>query len=166
MKKKVLGIGIMVLLFSTTFLMADFVNVPPSAFKGWSNTAEYSTLISPGNYFYLYAPSAATAMLAEVHLPDGVKIKNIRLLYYDNDATNDVECVLWRHNMFAPTMDDIFTVLSSGASSTQVRSGVDSTTFPNSHRVVYNNVCNYTIRLFFPAGGTALRVYGVTIEYE
>jgi hypothetical protein len=167
MKKKVLGIGVLVLLFSATSLTADFVNIPASAFKGWSNTIDYNCVISPGSYFYFYSPDGDDGFLAEVHLPDGVKMKNMRLLYYDNDAVNDMECTLWRHNMFLPDCTAVFQVTSSGASTTSVRSAVDSSTSPNSNRVVYNNVCTYTIRILMNSSGmNSIRLYGVTIEYE
>jgi hypothetical protein len=165
MKKKVLGIGVLVLLFFTTSLMADFVNVPASAFKGWSNTIDYSCVISIGNYFYFYSPDGDDGYLAEVHLPDGVKMKNMRLLYYDNDGSNNMECTLYRHNMFAPDCTAVFSVTSTGAETT-IRSAVDSTTSPNSNRVVYNNVCTYTIRILLNSTGSNMRLYGVTIEYE
>lgn len=159
--KKMIRIGalIFLLVFSASIAMADWVNIPAAAFRGDTEGEDFDI---DGNWVlktttagYLYAP---------INLPNGVVIKNIRVFVYDNSASYDVTARVWVTNMFTGIGKELFSVSTSG-SSTSVQALVDSTTPIAADRKVYNNVLQYCLQLNFSGGDSNIRVYGVTVEY-
>jgi hypothetical protein len=159
--KKIPGIWALIFLFafSASAARADFVNVPASAFRGDTESEDFNC-----DGIYVVKPSTGGLLYASVNLPDGVVIKNMRLLYQDNSTDYNLTATLWRMNMFTGGSTALFLVSTSGASPTS-QSLVDSTTSVPANRMVYNNVLQYCVSLYFHGGDSNIRVYGVTIEY-
>jgi hypothetical protein len=160
--KKMIRIGALIFLFvfSASFVMADWVTVPAAAFRGDKETTDFDInvgeVLKTATNGYLYAP---------VNLPNGAIIKNMRLLYIDNSASYNVTAILYRTNLFTGINTSLFSVVTSGASTSR-QYLVDSTTTYASDRKVYTNVLQYNIQLYFSGGDSLIRVIGITIEYE
>ncbi len=154
-----IGALILLFVFSASTTRADFVNVPASAFRGDTESEDFDC-----DGIYVIKTSTVGLLYASVYLPDGAVIKNMRLLYQDNSTHYNVTATLWRMNMFTGGSTALFLVSTSGASPTP-QSLVDSTTSVPANRMVYNNVLQYCVSLYFNGGDSNIRVYGVTIEY-
>jgi len=158
-------LGILILLFSSSFILAYHVNVAASAFTGGMSTIPYART----NYGeYIYIPSGSTGYLtAPVILPEGAKIKNIRLHFIDNTDSGYIEVHLTRLNHFTGTTLNVFSVTTDGlTSSSSVQWVVDSTASPaNSYRQVQNGQVTWNLYAYFSATGSDLRIYSVQIEF-
>jgi hypothetical protein len=164
MKKWVLGF--LGCLFLLSVAQAGIVNVPLNCIRSWNDDSNQLAFICTGpTAVYLYKDTSADNLYAPVYLPDGAIIKNIRVMYMDNDASGDVYAILFRSNMYTGTRDTLLQVQSSGASSA-IQNMVGSTCTPPSLRLVNNAACQYFLRLYFTSFGTDLRIYGVAIEYQ
>ena len=161
MKKAFLGI--LTLIFSVSFVMADHVSISASAFSGHSQATGYSR-DSYGRYIRKTISSGY--LHAQVSLPDGCKIKKIRLNCVDDSDTGFVTVNLVRMNHFTGSYSQLFAASSSGAtSSPNMQWFVDSTCSPPAHRQVQNGPVTWNLYLFFTEADTDLLVYSVQIEY-
>ena len=162
--KKLCSVLVFFVLLSSSYLMADFVNVPAAAFQ----SVEDSGIRVSSRHAYIALGSTEQTLYAPVYLPDGAIIKNIRVQYMDNDAANDMTVELVQANTYLGTFSILLTETSSGASAS-VQSMVDSDCSPNapSKRLVINSVLTWCIRVAVSAAGPGdtLRIYGVVIEY-
>jgi hypothetical protein len=139
-------------------------NVAASAFTGLNSTVAYTRT---GYSEYVFVTSGATGQLtAPVTLPDGAKIKNIRLNFADNTDSGHIQVQLMRLNNFTGGITDVFSVTTEGlTSSSSVQWVVDSTASPaNSYRQVQNGQVTWHIYAYFSATGSDLRIYSVQIE--
>jgi hypothetical protein len=161
MKKTFLGI--LILFFLASFIMADHVSISASAFTGHSHSTGYSR-DSYGRYI---AKTIFSGYLhAQVTLPDGCVIKNIRLNCVDNSDNGHILVNLVRVNHFTADYSLLFTASSDGAtSSPNIQWFVDSTCSPNSYRQVINGAVTWHLCLLFTEADTELHVYSVQIEY-
>jgi len=142
---------------------ADKISIGPADFM---DPGDASDALGIGGWCeYVYKDTEMGNLYAPVHLPDGCVIMNIRLVYFDTDADDDVDCHLIRRNKFSGATQPLFSTSSSGFLAGS-RSIVDSSCVPASNRLVNNGACTYFINLYFSDWGTDLRVYSVTIEYQ
>jgi hypothetical protein len=162
MKKVFLGISI--LLFLSSFTLAYHVNVAASAFTGINSTIPYERS-TYGEYIYI--PSGSSGYLtAPVILPDGAKIKNIRLSFVDNTDSGHILVHLVRLNHFNGDILNVFSVTTEGFTSLpSVQWVVDSTTSSNAKRQIQNGQVTWNIYAYFSATGSDLRIYSVQIEF-
>jgi hypothetical protein len=166
MRKYLFGFGVMVfmVLFLMSPLAADHVNVPATAFASGSSTFDALWPIA-ADYIYL-GGTGNGSLYAPVYLPDGVIIKNMRVVYWDGDVDHDLKVELKRQNVFTPgSTDVVFDFLSSGDTSA-VQYGIDSTTPINAYRKVQNGPVTWYIIVHFGEATTSLRVYSIQIEYK
>jgi hypothetical protein len=114
--------------------------------------------------------STAGYLFAPVHLPSGAIVKNMRIMYVDNDAANDMVIYLGFFNHFtinpaAQNKIDIFQYITNGSSS-NVRIAVKSAhQRMAADRVIRNNTCTYFIQVNFTAASDLQRIYSIQIEY-
>ncbi|MGA7304553.1 MAG: hypothetical protein WBW88_06745 [Rhodothermales bacterium] len=132
----------------------------------WNEVSGYIEVFdSPGT-------SESLAFSAEVNLPDSVTITAVKLHYYDDDATNDIEFIysFLRRPVSGTANEGIVVgalVNSSGSSSSvQNDSG-----FISGNALVENASYMYwlTVSIIQPVGSSwspDLRFYGMTIEYH
>ena len=161
MKKAFLGI--LILLFSVSLVMADHVSISASAFSGHYQGEGYSR-DSYGRY--IGKTISPGYLQAQVSLPDGCKIKKIRLNCVDNTDNGFITATLVRMNHFTGDYSNLFSVTTLGAtSSSNMQWFVDSTCSPPAHRQVQNGPVTWNLYLFFTEAGTDLWVYSVQIEY-
>jgi hypothetical protein len=158
-------VGMAILLFSTSLILADHVNVPASAFTGRDSFVLY-TRSTYGEYVYITSGGSGY-LTAPVILPDGVKIKNIRLHFVDNTNSGYIQVHLARLNHFTGSSDNVFSVSTNPVtSSPSIQWGVDSTASPaNSYRMVQNGQVTWNVSAYFSLAGSNLRIYSVQIEY-
>jgi hypothetical protein len=158
-------LGILILLFSSSFALAYHVNVAASAFTGRDSTIPY-TRSTYGEYIYI--PSGSTGYLtAPVILPEGAKVKYIRLHFIDNNDSGYIELHLNRLNHFNGASQNVFSVTSDGLpSNSSIRWVVDSSASPaNSYRQVQNGQVTWNLYAYFSATGSDLRIYSVQIDF-
>lgn len=161
---KVLSIGTLAIFVTAMLAYAGHVNVPASAFR--SQNEDASVILYGYRGAVYYASGQSGYLVAPVNLPDGVYIKNIRAVYYDNDASYNLTVHLVRQNVFLDDHTHLFSVSSSGASAS-VQSGVDSTHSTSaSDRLVQNGPVQWYIEANFPYGTSNLRLHHVSIEYQ
>jgi hypothetical protein len=109
-------------------------------------------------------------LFAPVHLPSGAVVKNMRVVYYDNDASNNMKVYFSFFNHFTVNpavlnQIDIFQFSTAGADSA-VRIAVDSTHQRKAaDRLIRNNTCTYFVSVDFNAASDNLRLYSIQIEY-
>jgi hypothetical protein len=140
-------------------------NVAASAFTGINSTVAYTRT---GYSEYVFLTSGDSGHLtAPVTLPDGAKIKNIRLNFLDNTDSGHIQVHLVRLNHFTGSTTNVFSVTTDGlTSSSSVQWVVDSSASPaNSYRQVQNGQVTWHIYAHFSATGSDLRIYSVQIEY-
>jgi hypothetical protein len=158
-------LGILILLISSSFVLAYHVNVAASAFTGGMSTIPYSRT----NYGeYIYIPSGSDGYLtAPVILPEGAKIKNIRLHFIDNTDSGHILVHLVRLNHFNGSTTNVFSVTTDGlTSSPSVQWVVDSSASPaSSYRLVQNGQVTWNLYAYFSTTGSDLRIYSVQIEF-
>jgi hypothetical protein len=142
-------------------VLADFVTISPIEFNDDDDEALARDCQIWGQYIQ---DSGGVWFLAPVHFPHGARILNMRVFFHDNHA-QDIWINFYRINKFTGVMEYIFQTTTSGAA-TGIRTVVDSTCTPPALRAVLNNVCNYYIAIGFNAESTALRIHGITIEYD
>jgi hypothetical protein len=114
-------------------------------------------------------PPYDLTLCAPVCLPDGVRVEEFRIYFYDNDAAADVDIVAY---ILARMLDTggVFLVAdittSSSGSSTDIQSAYDDTI--SSHGLVNNQNSQYIVEIDWEPGdsGTDIRVYGFRIEYS
>ncbi len=161
MKKAFLGI--LVLLFLASLIMADHVSISASSFNGHYQGEGY-TRESYGTYI---AKTISSGYLhAQVFLPDGCVVRNIRLNCVDNSNSGHIIARLVRVNHFTGINSLLFTASTEGAaSSPNMQWFVDSTCSPASYRLVQNGAVTWNLNLLFSEADTVLRVYSVQIEY-
>jgi hypothetical protein len=167
MRTGLFGFGVLVFMvfFLLSPLVADHVNVPASAFK--SGSSSFDALWNPlgGDYVYLGGTGSST-LCAPVFLPDGVMIKNMRVVYYDNDSGDDLHVELHRQNVFVPGTTLVVFEFSSSGATNAVQYAVDSTTPVPAKRKVQNGPVTWFIKAHFGDAGPSLRLYSVQIEYQ
>lgn len=161
MKKTLVLICLLMLV--PTALSAQKISIGPADFMDPGDDADAMAI--GGWCEYVCKDTQAGNLYAQVHLPDNVVIKNVRLVYSDTDAGNAVTCSLVRRNKFTGVTTPLFSCPSSGFLA-GIRSSIDSTCDPASNRLVNNGACTYFINLYFESFGPDLRVYSVTIIYE
>jgi hypothetical protein len=164
MKKMAVGI-LLIGAFLCSLAWADFVNVPPSEFRSWNDDADQLKMAPSGWADFCLKDTVQGAIVAPVHVPNGAIIKNIRVMYIDNDATYSIRVVLTRVNMYNGNTADIFDITSSGAS-VSIRTMIDSSAIPASLRLVSNAVCQYYVLAYFSDPSEQLRLYGIVVEYD
>ncbi|NBB18608.1 hypothetical protein GVN20_04495 [Runella sp. CRIBMP] len=97
----------------------SYLSIPPSAFRPSSSSVFYSI----GNFNSVYLGSGANADLsAPVYLPHRARIKEIKACYYDNNADNNLNMILWQYNPQTLTGNGYYSLTTSGQSGT-VRCG-------------------------------------------
>lgn len=150
---------------------ADHLTIPAAAFKA----GDGSTV--PAIHFYgeyaTWTGAGPGWLYAQVHLPSGVYVKNIRSFYYDNTVTGRIEVFFsrinhWTADSVLRTQEDVF-VINSGTSQAShlVEYQVDSThDTVAAHRLIQNNNCTYWIAVWFSDPGDDLRLYNVQIQYQ
>jgi hypothetical protein len=163
MKRKVLGMMI-VLTFFGSLAHADFVNIPPSEFRSWNDDSNQLFMAPSGWAEYCLKDTTTGAIVAPVHLPNGAIIKNMRVMYIDNDGTHNIQAILRRVNMYTGNGVHIFDITSSGLSPS-IRTMIDSSAPSGAIRLVSNSVLQYYVMIYFTAPSADLRLYGVVIEY-
>ncbi len=158
-------IGIVILLASTSLILAEHVNVPASAFTGRDSFVPY-TRSTYGEYVYITSGGSGH-LTAPVILPDGVKIKNIRLHFIDNTNSGYIQVHLARLNHFNGSSNNVFSVTTNGVtSSPSVQWAVDSSASPaNSYRMVQNGQVTWNIYAYFSFSSSDLRLYSIQVEY-
>jgi hypothetical protein len=151
------------LLLVPAALSAQKISIGPADFMDPGDDADAMGI--GGWCEFVYKDTQIGSLYAPVHFPDNVVIKNVRLVYSDTDAGNEVTCSLVRRNKFSGETKPLFSCPSSGYLA-GIRSSIDSTCVPASDRLVNNGACTYFINLYFNSFGSALQVYSVTIIYE
>jgi len=155
-------IGAMVLMiggWGAPAVLADFIHIPASEF----NVSPSDGMFMGGQF--VYKTDTIGYLTAPVHLPDGAIIKNIRVFYYDNHVSS-IQVSLYRRNQYTDDFTQLFYLQTAEAINSD-RFAVDSTCSPApSYRKVYNNACQYYLRVYFGATGNDLKIYGVAIEYN
>jgi hypothetical protein len=146
-------LGILILLISSSFVLAYHVNVAASAFTGGMSTIPYSRT----NYGeYIYIPSGSDGYLtAPVILPEGATDSGHILVH------------LVRLNHFNGSTTNVFSVTTDGlTSSPSVQWVVDSSASPaSSYRLVQNGQVTWNLYAYFSTTGSDLRIYSVQIEF-
>lgn len=146
---------------------ADHYTISPDDFRPGDGTPDMF-LGKWGEY--VRRDSDSGWLFAPVHLPSGAVVKNMRVVYYDNDASNNINFFFSFFNHF--TVDpaglnqiDIFQFSTAGASSA-ARIAVDSTHQRKAaDRLIKNNTCTYFVSADFTAVSDDLRLYSIQIEY-
>jgi hypothetical protein len=148
-------------LLLSSLALADFVTISPIQFDDDDDDANSQNCSLWGQYVY---DSGGVWLLAPVQLPHGAVVKNMRVFFVDNVA-QDMWINFYRVNKFTGAQEYIFQVSTSGADAS-IRTVVDSTCTPAALRGVLNNTCNYYVAVGFNAATSALRLYGITIEFD
>jgi subtilisin family serine protease len=151
--------------FSVQTADSEVTNVPASAFTGIDSSAAY--MRSENGEYVFIASGDSGYLTAPVILPDGAKIKNIRLNFMDNSDSGHIQIQLMRLNNFTGGASTVFSVTTDGlTSSPSVQWVVDSSAFPeNSYRQVQNGQLTWNIYAYFSSTGPDLCLYSVQIEY-
>ena len=158
-------IGTVIILFSTSFILAEYVNVPASAFTGRDSSVPY-TRSTYGEYVYITSGGSGY-LTAPVILPDGVIIKHVRLNFIDNTDSGYVQVHLVRLNHFNGSSANVFSITTEGStSSSSVQWALDFTASPaDSFRKVQNGQVTWNIYAHFSSSSSDLRIYSVQIQY-
>jgi hypothetical protein len=167
--KKILCLGCVVIclaVFPST-VSADHYTVSADDFKPGDGTSNMWL-----GYWGEFVRRNTTAgyLFAPVHLPSGAVVKNMRIMYVDNDAVNDMVIYFSFFNHFtinpsAMNQIDIFQYITNGASGS-VRTAVKSThQRMAADRLIKNNTCTYFIGVDFTAASDNQRIYSIQIEY-
>lgn len=113
-----------------------------------------------------------------LHLPEGAKITAIRLLAYDNDASNDISLVMDRATMNpysggSGTANSYAAVTNSNISTTgqqtywqgpsnySINQTFDTYDYPNTSAAAF-----FSLRLIIPASSSALQVHSVHLYWN
>jgi len=152
-------------------IFADHLTIPAGAFKAGDGST-VPTVSYYGEYVSWAGPSSGW-LYAQVHLPSGVYVKNIRTFYYDNTVTGRIVVYFSRMNHWTAdsvlrTQEDVFHISSGDSTASHlVEYQVDSThDTVAAHRLIQNNNCTYWVAVWFGVPGDDLRLYNVQIEYN
>lgn len=167
--RKIFGIFIAVSLMALAAgpLSADTYTIGPADLRIPPGTTATFAAGSHGEYVYKTS-SETGSLIAPVHLPSGAIIKNIRLIFYDNNSSPSAQILCWllRVNKFTGDYYVIFNLETMGTEDA-IRSIVDSTCPVPAKRLVNNGAVNYGLTITFLADcDINCRVYGATITYE
>jgi hypothetical protein len=168
--------GILCLVAAGLFMLAgtafaDHLTIPAAAFKAGDGSTV--PMIQYYGEYATWTGASSGWLYAQVHLPSGVYVKNIRSFYYDNTVSGRVEIFFsrinhWTADSVLRTQEDVFHIDSGNASASHlVEYQVDSThDTMAAHRLIQNNNCTYWIAVWFSGSGDDLRLYNVQIEYQ
>jgi hypothetical protein len=118
-----------------------------------------------GGYVYRTDTSTTDEYCAQVDLPHGAKIKYVRLHFWDNESSANIECSLLRTNKYTGASDIVYQVETVGASAS-VQFATDYSPSPApSYSLINVDACSYFILIHIGAPGPGLRIYGVTVEF-
>ncbi len=104
---------------------------------------------------------------ADVDLPHGATVTNIRVEYVDRVAGSDLRLELWRRDIITLGFTPEVLATSTGSNTTMVQV---FDIIPSPPLVIDNTVCTYGLRAFvtsgtWPAAGN-MGIRAITIEYE
>jgi hypothetical protein len=179
MRKNVLTfimvIGVLFLVGSQAQAVVKYLIVPVESFTAAYEGDGYSRMaaISMGSGVtvgYIWKTGDDGFLQAGFNLPDGVNVKGVTMTYYDNDATDNVTCYVYRTNIWNGTRQVMFSCASSGAA-TFIRNVGDYSVNTAGSRNVKTATFDYSIVLYFPDADTSSfwptkYIYGIRIMYD
>lgn len=93
--------------------------------------------------YYLSGSTGTPVFYADVYLPDKVTLSLLNVVYYDKDANRNLETCLHRTANDGSSQIDIGCVISSGPSSSNIKSAI----LINTNNIIDNDLYQYRIRL-------------------
>ena len=162
-RKPLMGLGLLsIFLIFPLFLSAEFLILGPSDFICEVNDPAVADYYCDQNYIRPSIGDIYRYYYAHLHLPEGVRIREVTLYYLD-DSTGYIELKLLKHRMYDHVNVSSFSHITSGAANfarTDVIPGSSIST-----KLIKNQSNRYVMYLYFSSGDVNLRVYGVKIKY-
>lgn len=117
----------------------SYYSIPPTAFRPSGSNVSFGT----GSFNSVYLDVGANADLsAPIYLPQGVRIKEIKACYIDNNAGNNLRMTLWEYNLTGTYGSGFYSLTTSGQTD-NVRCDTLSNPISNPYRTVDNKNLYY-----------------------
>jgi len=131
----------------------------PSDFNQYQDDNDYAY---DEDYLFCRAGSSGRLFYAPVHLPHDARITSVVAFYMDNDASGNVEVIMYKRNIYTRDYTEMCYHMSSGASSGIQRYKMA----PIMSNRIDNGGYVYNVRVHFTDPGENTRLYRIKILYK
>ena len=139
-------------------------NEGPYPLYFWYTWNPYPILFHSGSY--VNSGVAAYDYIIPVQIPQGKIIKNMRVVFIDNDGTSGANLTVTfrRINKYTGQEDDIYEINTGSYPALEIiQAQSDTSATKPSYIGIVNNSCSYYIMVHFGAANTNLKFFGVTL---
>lgn len=162
-KKTLRGLGLLsLLLILPMFLSADFLVLGPADFTARVNDPAQSGFVITKDNIKPGAGDPERYYYAALHLPEGVRVREMTLYYYDN-AAGSITVRFFKHRLY-----DQVDVLSMQHTTTGSASFDRIDTIPGTAiaaKLIQNQSNRFLIQIYFSTGDINLKFNALKIKY-